>query len=396
MQLRLRHLAIVLPAIVVLAPVASAQIIAEDSLDVDILVSYYDQDGDHSPVTGGVGTEDLQVISPVLMLNWRKSELWTFSADLGLDQMSSASIGNIQMELSSASIPASDTRTFGNFRAARSFGNQTLGLSLGAATEYDYESFSYGLDWGMELNQSNTAISAAVRRYDDAIDLVGIDGYGSRGQGRPPMSGQADRTTTDLYFSVSQVFSKRTTGAIDVFLTNQDGYLATPFHEVILAPDPSHPAGRHVAERLPDSRDRQAITLRLNHAFSDSIVQRVNYRYYDDDWGITAQSIELETHFRLPGARTMWVYPILRYHTQTAADYFGLPETFTLDDPYFSSDWDLAETTTQKFGLGWTVAAPTKKGWFLDLDRFEVRGTFYDRDDGLQGFTTSFGFGWTF
>jgi hypothetical protein len=33
---------------------------------------------------------------------------------------------------------------------------------------------------------------------------------------------------------------------------------------------------------------------------------------------------------------------------------------------------------------------------FLLVDRFELRGTFYDRDDGLSGFTTSFAFGWTY
>ncbi len=373
-----------------------AQTIEEGSLDVDILVSYYDQDGDHSPVTGGIGTENLQVISPVLKLGWRASDAWTFSADLGIDQMSSASIGNIQMELSSASIPASDTRTFGNLHAERKFGNQTLGLTLGAATEYDYESVSYGLDWSMEMNDANTAVTAAVRRYDDAIDLVGIDGHGSRGPGRPRMQGKGDRTTSDLYLSLSQTLSKSTTGVIELFFSQQEGYLSTPFHEVILSPDDMYPGGVHIVESLPGSRDRQSISFRVNHAFSNSIVQRVSYRYYDDDWGITAHSVELETHFRLPGERAMWVYPIIRYHTQTAADYFGLPGTFAGDEPYMTSDWDLGETTSQKFGLGWTVTSLPRQDWFLDLDRFEVRGTFYDRDDGLQAFTTSFGFGWTF
>ena len=151
-----------------------------------------------------------------------------------------------------------------------------------------------------------------------------------------------------------------------------------------------------MAERLPDSRERKALGLRLNHSFSERLVQRVGYRYYTDDWGIAAHTIDLETHFPLPSEREMWVYPILRYHTQDGADYFGLPLTFTGAEDFYTSDWDLAETTADKFGLGWSVGTLPNESWLLLLDRFEVRGTFYERDDGLSGFTTSFSFGWTF
>ena len=120
------------------------------------------------------------------------------TADVGIDQVSSASMGNIQMELSSASIPASDTRTFGTLKAKKKWKASTFGLSVGAATEYDYQSFSYGLDWSIDLNKSNTSLSASVRRFDDAIDLIGIDGYGKQGGGLPPTTGSGDRTTTDF------------------------------------------------------------------------------------------------------------------------------------------------------------------------------------------------------
>jgi hypothetical protein len=395
MQLRRSALALVVATLAGVAPLLG-QTDPEGSLDVDILLSYYDQDGDHSPVTGGIGSEALQVVSPVVVIGWRMNEKWTLSADIGIDQMSSASIGAIQMELSSASIPSGDQRTFGNFRAARKLGRQTLGLTVGAAKEYDYRSVSYGLDWAMTFNRENTAVSAAVRRYDDAIDLIGIDGYGYQGEGLPVTTGSGDRTTTDLFFSISQTLGRKTAASIELLLSRQEGYLATPFHEVILAPESAGSEGRRIAERLPDSRDRQAISLRLSHSFTDRLVQRVGYRLYDDDWGITAHTVDLETHFRLSAARQMWVYPIVRFHTQSAADWFGLPATFAGSEAYLSSDWDLAETSTDKFGLGWSVTSLPGQEWFGQLDRFEVRGTMYDRDDGLSGFTTSFGFGWTF
>jgi len=92
----------------------------------------------------------------------------------------------------------------------------------------------------------------------------------------------------------------------------------------------------------------------------------------------------------------MWIYPILRYHTQTKADYFGETGTFTGDEEFLTSDWDLAEISTTKLGVGWNVIALPGQEWMMNLSRIEVRGTYYDRDDGLRGFTTSLGFGWTF
>ncbi|MHB0969084.1 MAG: DUF3570 domain-containing protein [Thermoanaerobaculia bacterium] len=390
-----RFAAALLVLVFVVPTTAFAQAEPEGTLDADILFSYYDQDGDHSPVTGGLGTEKLEVVSPVIVLAWRVSEDLTLSADVGIDQVSSASMGNIQMELSSASIPASDTRTFGTFKAKRKFGRQTFGLTVGAATEYDYESFSYGIDWATEFNQANTGLSAAIRRFDDAIDLIGIDGYGAQGDGTFT-EGKGDRTTTDATFTLSQTLGRRTAGSIELFVSQQEGVLSTPYHEVIIGEGSLLDPGTHVAERLPETRDRQAVSLRLTHSFSDRIVQRVGYRFYTDDWGIDAHTIDLETHFRLPSEREMWLYPILRHHTQTGADYFGLPRTFSGSEAYYTSDWDLAETASDKYGIGWSVTTLPREKMLLHVDRLEMRATFYDRDDGLSGFTTSLGFGWTF
>lgn len=395
MQLRPILLAALLSAASAQPLVAQAE--PEGRFDTDFLTSYYDQDGDHSPVTGGIGSEKLEVVSPVVVLAWRIDERLTLNADIGVDQISSASIGNIQMEIGSASIPASDTRTFATFRASRKFGRQALGLTLGTAKEYDYKSLSYGLDWAVELNGANTTLAASARRYDDSIELIGIDGYGSQGIGMPRTEGWGDRTTTDLVVTLSQTLGRRTAGALELFLSDQAGVLSTPYHEVLLvSSSPLFPNGKPVAERLPDSRTRKALGARLNHAFTDGIVQRVAYRYYTDDWGIDAQTIDLETHFRLPTGREMWVYPILRFHTQDGSDYFGLPLTFTGAEDYYTSDRDLSEIDTDKFGVGWSVFTLPNESLMLRIDRFEVRGSYYERDDGLTGFTTSFAFGWTY
>jgi hypothetical protein len=376
------------------APPALAGEPPEGVLDADFLFGYYDQDGDRSPVTGGVGTEKLHVYSPVLQLAWRLNETFSLSADVGVDQVSSASMGNIQSELSSASIPASDQRFFGTLRAKKKWKSGTWGLTVGAAKEYDYRSFSYGIDWGLELNKANTALSASVRRFDDAIDLIGIDGYGYQGPGLPITTGSGDRTTTDVTLGVSQTLGRRTVGSLELFLSSQDGVLSTPYHEVVLGP--FEPGAVRVAERLPDSRLRKAVALRLSHSFSDRLVLRSGYRFYTDDWGISAHAVELEPHFRLRSEREVWLFPILRFSTQAGADWFGTPGTFTGTETYYTSDGDLAETTTQKYGVGFTLNTKPGQTWLGIFRRFEARAAVYDRDDGLTAFSTSFSFGWTY
>ena len=375
---RLLTLAALGLAIPLLAGPAAAQ---RAPLDVDFLFNYYDQDGDNSPVTGGIGTEEQQVIAPVVVLRWAASEQWTLSATFGVDNISSASTDNIDTEVSSAS--EQDNRGHTYLTASRLLGKNTWTVGAGFSTEYDYKSFSGSLGWSRDFNDRNTTLSAGLKHYQDTVDLYDIDGI---------LQGEDDRTTTEVSFAWTQILGPRTVFGSEISFTSQSGFLSTPFHEVILVD------GRRVAERLPDSRSRLAVGLNLNHAFSKKIVQRTNYRFYDDDFGITAHTIESETHFRLPTETALWLFPILRFHTQTASDYFGLPGVFTESAPYFTADRDLSEFTSEKFGMGfrWTRGLQPARGFFGRLRGFESRIASYSREDGLDALSVSLALSWRF
>jgi hypothetical protein len=370
---------------------ASSQPIASGTggseLDVDILFNYYEQDGENSPVTGGIGTEEMDVISPVILLRWKQSERWTYQAQLGIDNISSASTDNIDLgeaEVSSAS--RLDNRAYSTLTATRTMEQQDVGVTFGFSKEYDYSSFMGGLSWSRNFRQQNTTLSAGLRHYSDTIDLYGIDGI---------ERGQDDRSTTDFNFGWTEVLGPKTLGSLELSVSSQDGFLSTPFHEVILAPTPQFPDGQRVAERLPDSRLRTALALRLSHAVSKRFVPRFYYRLYDDDWGVQSHTAEVELWFRLPTEREQWIYPIARYYTQDAADYFGLPRTFDSGTEFLTADRDLSEFTSDKYGLGWrwNLGGASGRG---RLRYFETRLTTYSRDDGLDSTSLSFGIGFRF
>ena len=71
--------------------------------DVEMVFSYYTQDNNHSAVTGGIGTEDLQVYATDLSYNYIKDSVHTIHFDIGLDVITSASTDNIDFIPSSAS-----------------------------------------------------------------------------------------------------------------------------------------------------------------------------------------------------------------------------------------------------------------------------------------------------
>jgi len=358
----------------------------ERQLDVDFLFHYYEQDGDRSPVTGGIGSEALDVYAPVIVVNWAVNDDWILSADLGVDNVTSASMGRIDDNVSGAS--RKENRVFTRLGATRRFGRQTFSFGGGYSKEWDYRSINGAAAWSMEFNQRNTALNLGVRHFADTIDLIDIHGRDA---------GQDDRTTTDLSVGLTQVLGERTVGYLNLDFTDQSGFLSTPYYEVILAPTAIFPQGEHVAERLPDSRRRQAAGVGINHGFTTWLVQRFFYRYYDDDWGITAHSVEAETHFRLPTETEIWLYPILRWHTQTASDHYGPPRTFTGAEDYFTVDPDLSEFDSTKFGFGTRIffrRAPS--GLLRNLRRLDFRAPSYDRDDGLQAISIAFGIGWSF
>ena len=358
-------------------------------VDADFLFNYYDQDGDRSPVTGGEGTEDLSVVSPLLLLKWQINDKWRLNTTLGLDFITSASTDNMdQGETNMSGASRQDQRIFGRAQVLRKFGLHEIGVTAGYSGEYDYSSILGGLNWSHEFNNRNTALSADLRHFFDTIDLYGIDGV---------KRGDDSRNTTDLSLALTQVLGRNTLGSVELSYTHQSGFLSTPFHEVILAPTINSPNGERIAERLPSSRDRFAIGFRLNHAFTPDIVQRTAYRFYADNFDIIANALELETHFRLPTESEMWVFPIFRFTTQTESKYYGGPRTFTSSDEFRTSDPDLDSITSLKYGLGWNWRfSQDGIGWLGGLHSVGVRLTYYDRDDGLEAISSSLRFGWSF
>ncbi|MCJ8166779.1 DUF3570 domain-containing protein [Pontibacter sp. E15-1] len=359
--------------------------------DVNILASYYSQDGNHSPVTGGIGTEELTDFTPTIIVNVPLDTVTNLNVNFGMDYYTSASTDRIDFNVSSAS--SSDTRTHINVGLSRrnSVRRTIKSITVGGSTEYDYQSLSLGLGWSQESRDGNRELSVGGQVYFDTWKLI----YPIELRGQGSLVDTDKRQSYNFSATLSQVISKRLQGSISADLVYQTGLLSTPFHRVYFREQQTVQV-----EQLPDSRLKYPIGLRLNYYVSDLITMRLFYRFYADSWGLIGNTAEVEVPFKI--GPFFSIYPFYRYHTQKAADYFAAFKEHSLSEEFYTSDYDLSNFNSQKLGLGVRYSPLFGIAKFglpftsnsTQLKSIDLRAGRYWRSDGLTSmiFSTDFGF----
>ncbi len=114
--------------------------------EVNLVSSYYKQDGDRSAVTGGVGTEELTDVSnaiDVKLIKYGKSgKKHTLDLEVGLDYYTSASSDKIDLQANSSASSA-DIRVYPSlsYSVENEEKGSTFAAGISSSTEFDYQSF---------------------------------------------------------------------------------------------------------------------------------------------------------------------------------------------------------------------------------------------------------------
>ncbi|ALW85355.1 hypothetical protein AUC43_09760 [Hymenobacter sedentarius] len=337
---------------------------AADETTIDIIGGYYRQDGTHGAVEGGRGTEHLTDVPPAIIVNVPLDTVSRLTANVGADFYASASTDRIDFALSTPS--AHDTRFHGDFGYSREhkYKGTIWGVGAGVSKEYDYFSVNGTGSFAKTSRDGNRQLSLAGHIFLDQVTLITpIELRTTPTRGKSEY-GTDTRQTYNLTATYSQVLTKRLQAAISTELVSQNGLLSTPFHRVYFydstTPNPvtsvdaanfsSRVPTAPKTELLPRSRFKYPISLRLNYFATDVVQIRAFYRLYNDNFGITAHTAELE----LPVKVTPFfvLYPFYRYHTQTAAKYFAPFLQHSISDEFYTSDYDLSDFSANKVGLG--------------------------------------------
>lgn len=350
--------------------------------EVNLVSSYYSQSGNNSAVQGGIGSEKLNDIANVLDVKFirydKRQRKHTLTGEVGVDHYTSASSDRIDLKANS-SASSSDTRVYPS--ASWSMENEakgnTIGLNASASFEFDYTSVGLGAGFNKKSKDRNREMAIKVQAYIDRVSVISPvelrTGGGRRDEDDYPT---AARNSFSASLSYSQVINKRLQLSLIADIVKQQGLLSLPFHRVYFDNNALK------AELLPSGRLKIPVGIRGSYFFGDHLILRAFYRYYRDDWGLSANTADLEAAYKI--TPFLSVTPFYRFYSQTAIDYFAPYGMHKASDAYYSSNYDLSEFSSHFFGAGFRIAPPKGVFGVQHWNMMEVRFGHYNRSTGLQ------------
>lgn len=370
--------------------------------ETNIVSSYYKQDGNHSAVTGGIGTEKVTDISNGIDLKFVGSDVkghkYTLNTGLGIDHHTAASSAYVNK---SGASKTGGTRVYPsvNFSSENKKGS-VIGIGVYYSNEYNYKSFALDAAYSKKMG-SGGELSTKISGYFDQVKLIkpselipvntvttvtsaSGSSYSSVGRGDAKVAiPSSPRYTYTGSISYAQIINKKLQASLLLDLVAQSGYLALPFHRVYFK------NGGVNVENLPSSRFKLPVGLRVNYFLGDKVIIRSFYRYYTDDWGVAAHMASMELPIKITPFFS--VAPFYRYYTQTAAKYFAPYATHTKNENYYTSNYSYAAFNSSYYGMGIHIAPPAGI-WKSAISAIDIRYGHYTQTTELNADVISFNF----
>jgi hypothetical protein len=366
--------------------------------EIDFVSSYYSQNGNHSAVTGGIGTEKVTDVSNGLDLNF----IWTdhhnnkntLAVGLGFDVHTSASQAFVSKTGASQTGGARIYPSIDWTVESAKTGN-TFGIGAYYSNEYNYKSLGADLHFSAKTDNKNGEFSAKLQGYFDQVTLIypsefeiannttsvygDGEGHGHHDYGSSP------RKTYTAAFAYSQIINSRFQVAFLADVVQQNGFLSLPFHRVYFS------NGKDTIERLPSSRFKLPVGFRANYFIGDNVILRSYYRYYTDNWGIHSNTANLEVAYKV--SPFFSISPFYRYYNQSASRYFATYEEHSITDQYFTSNYEFAKFSSSFYGVGFRIAPPQGVFGWQGLHDLEIRYGHYSQTTDLVSNVVSLNLG---
>ena len=358
--------------------------------DIQAVLSYYSQNGVHSAVTGGEGTEELQVYAANFSLQHAWDSTHTLYGELGVDVISSASTDNIDFHVSSAS--SLDARTHISLGYGHSFRDPSIETGLKASLSLESDYFSRGIDvWG-SYSGSKKQFNASFRLQAYFDDLR----WGRLSPNHPftpvkliypeelrfkEWEDKHNRTSINASLGFSHVLNKRLLLGIFPGISYQYGLLSTPFHRVYFQDIRSARV-----EHLPGERLKIPVGLQLNAFLGRGWVLRSSYRFYWDDFELIAHTAHSEAVYKVSPYVSLTTFG--RFYLQSGAAYFKPFMEHNSSAEFYTSDYDLSDFHSLEFGFGLKYA-PLGGIFGGSLREIALRYGYYNREDGLTSHVLS-------
>ncbi len=224
-----------------------------------------------------------------------------------------------------------DQRNSEGISYSRRFGAHLPTVDLSHSVEKDYIARGYGVSDAWTLFEGRGTLHYGLSWSDDTVAPV-------------TTTLRFPKNEHDYALGWTWVFGENDLLDVGTTRMNLKGDLNEPYLIV--------PVGTTtVAERRPDTRVRDAYFLKQAHYFEWDGALKTSYRYYRDDWGIKAHTLDFTYDQHLEDS---WILtPSVRFYTQSAASFYGAQ--FATPQTYMSADYRLSAMDSIQFGCSMSV-----------------------------------------
>lgn len=248
----------------------------------------------------------------------------TFETLSGASPYSSTDDGSGQPQVFMSGASIEEKRIDANISGTRYFKDGTLNANAAVSTENDYQSVAVGIAGSLEINDKHTTLLASASTSFDTLSPTDADLFGG---GRAAADGKSKRSFS-IYEGVTQVINRYQTLQVGIGYTRMTGHLSDPYRNKDLR---------------PDTREQHTLSAQYRHYLADyhGVSWHLDYRFYQDDWGLLANTISTSfwKDVKVEGL-TFTLAPNVRYHWQHSADFYTLEALPTSE--YYSDDFRLS------------------------------------------------------
>jgi hypothetical protein len=260
---------------------------------------------------------------------------------------------------------------------------------VNVSTEGDYYSLGASATLLQDFNDKLTTLTAGIAGSYDVVSPEGGMPVPMQMLSVPVPPGDDEneggesKTLMDAIVGVTQVLSRRALTQLNYSIGYVSGYLTDPYKVISVVDGITGATLDYRYEARPDSRLRQSLYWKGVYHFNRDVVH-LSYRYFRDDWGITAHTVDL--HYRWELWKGSYLQPHLRYSQQTAADFYR--HSLASTDPvpqYASADYRLGDLLTTTVGLKFGLPVGRNKELSLRVESMTQSGDSHPADAiGIQ------------
>jgi hypothetical protein len=245
----------------------------------------------HSYDGGGV-----EVNGPALRVRKGFAKDFSAAATYYVDSISSASI-----DVVTSASPYSETRNELGLGLDWLKGNTLMSVGYIRSDEDDYEANTYTINVAQDFFGGMSTVTLGYLRGDDVVMRVDTD-----------FEDTVDRNSYQL--SWSQVLTPKIVASLNYEAVLETGFLANPYRSARIL-------GAMIPEIYPRARNSHAVALRGIGMVADETSLELGYRWYRDNWQVTAHTVEAALAQRVKPQLTAEL--TYRYYTQDAASFYA-------------------------------------------------------------------------